>query len=87
LRVLLLATTELVTLRVGNRIGITFCNQAIPNVFDKLKALGPTEFEDRCEFGIHWNKLEELTPYFKTESQDFNPLGKTAITSDPWISS
>jgi hypothetical protein len=31
--------------------------------------------------------LEELTPYFKTESQDSNPLGKTVFTSNPWISS
>ena len=50
---MLLAATEFVALHVGNRIGITFCNQAVPNVFDKLKALSSAQFEDRRKFGVH----------------------------------
>ena len=70
LRVLLLAATEFLALRVRNRIGITFYNQTVPNIFDKLKALCPTQFEDRREFGIHRTKMEESTEYFKTDSQN-----------------
>ena len=70
LRVLLLAATEFLALRVRNRIGITFYNQTVPNIFDKLKALCPTQFEDRREFGVHRTKMEESTEYFKTDSQD-----------------
>ena len=65
LSVLFLPAAEFIALPFGNRRGIILPGQAIPEVFDELKAFGSAQLEDRCEFGVHEMTIRGFREWFK----------------------
>jgi len=59
-----LAAAEFIALLVGNRHGGLVLDEAVPKVFDKLKAFGAAKFEERGEFGVHDGKVVRLRTRF-----------------------
>jgi hypothetical protein len=73
----LLATAQLITLPIRQRqLGI-FRGDAVPEVFDELKALGSSEFEEWRKFRVHAEKLLFLMRFFKRDG------GHEDRTTDP----
>ena len=62
---MLLPAAEFVALPVGERRGIVLPGQAVPKVFDQLKALSPPQFEDLREFGVHEGRIRGFREWFK----------------------
>ena len=60
-----LPAAEFVALPVRDRRGIVLSGQAVPEVLDELKALGPAQFKDRREFGVHGGKIRGFREWFK----------------------
>ena len=61
----LFAASQLVTLPVWNRQLRVLLRDAVPEVFDELKALGSCELEERCEFGVHGSEVTAFSVLFK----------------------
>ena len=53
----LLAAPQFVALPIGKRQLGVFLGDAIPKIFHKLNAFSTSKFEERCEFGVHDQKL------------------------------
>jgi hypothetical protein len=53
LEITLLAPTQFLPLRVGNRGGLIFLGQTVPEILDQLQTFRASQFEKRRKFRVH----------------------------------